>query len=186
MRYTWLPVPRLTVAVRTVDGGGTRTLTYEVAMKQYNLFDESDPTTGLRTLAVGDTVGFAVAVGSRYATYVAASPDNDFGATVSAGGQGGMFNNFNRIGLYQLAASTGDFDEDGDVDGFDFLEWQRGESPIPLSASDLADWEGNFGATGEGPLAALSAGASAIPEPSTAVLLSLALAALATSGRRRG
>jgi len=100
-----------------------------------------------------------------------------------------MFNNFNLFGLYELTAAPsvpGDFDADGDVDGFDFLRWQRGESPLPLSASDLSDWEGNFGATGVGPLAGLSAGVgTAVPEPSTAVLLSLVLAALATSRRCR-
>ena len=40
---------------------------------------------------------------------------------------------------------TGDFDLDGDVDGYNFLKWQRGESPNPLSQSDLADWEANYG-----------------------------------------
>ena len=44
-----------------------------------------------------------------------------------------------------VAALPGDFDFDGDVDGHDFLKWQRGESPNPLSQSDLADWEANYG-----------------------------------------
>ncbi len=30
-----------------------------------------------------------------------------------------------------------DNQNDCDVDGFDFLKWQRGDSPNPLSASDL-------------------------------------------------
>jgi hypothetical protein len=59
----------------------------------------------------------------------------------------------------------GDFDEDGDVDGVDFARWQRGESPDPLSAEDLAAWEANYGAT----LAQQSA--SAVPEPSAGRLL---------------
>ncbi|MCA9235194.1 MAG: hypothetical protein KDA44_06970, partial [Planctomycetales bacterium] len=42
----------------------------------------------------------------------------------------------------------GDFDEDGDVDGGDFLAWQRGNSPTPLSADDLAAWQANFGGGG--------------------------------------
>jgi hypothetical protein len=65
---------------------------------------------------------------------------------------------------------TGDFDGDGDVDGRDFLAWQRGSSPTPLSASDLADWQANFGT---GALAATTA----VPEPSCLALL-LPLAAL--------
>ena len=32
-------------------------------------------------------------------------------------------------------------DLDRMVDGSDFLKWQRGESPIPLSASDLVAWQ---------------------------------------------
>jgi hypothetical protein len=59
---------------------------------------------------------------------------------------------------------AGDFDEDGDVDGRDFLAWQRGDSPNPLSASDLSDWQTNYGF---GTLAATTA----VPEPSCFVLL---------------
>ena len=43
------------------------------------------------------------------------------------------------------AALAGDFNGDGTVDGFDFLKWQRGESPDALSQSDLAAWEANYG-----------------------------------------
>jgi hypothetical protein len=31
------------------------------------------------------------------------------------------------------------------VDGSDLLAWQRGESPNPLSAEDLDDWQAEFG-----------------------------------------
>jgi len=78
---------------------------------------------------------------------------------------------------------AGDFNADADITGFDFLAWQRGESPNNGSAGDLAAWEQFFGATGS-PLAGLAA-STAVPEPSTAVLLSLALAGLAASRRRR-
>jgi hypothetical protein len=55
------------------------------------------------------------------------------------------------------AGTPGDFDYDGDVDGADFLIWQRGGSPNPMSAAELADWLANFG-TGH---------ASTVPEPAT-------------------
>ena len=57
----------------------------------------------------------------------------------------------------------GDFDNDGDVDGRDFLEWQRGGSPSPLSSGDLADWQTNYGTT------SFTAASNAIPEPSAIV-----------------
>jgi Tol biopolymer transport system component len=66
-------------------------------------------------------------------------------------------------------ALAGDFDFDGDVDGRDFLVWQRGGSPMPLSAGDLADWQANYG------VGSLTAASTAVPEPGT---ISLALAAL--------
>ena len=71
-----------------------------------------------------------------------------------------------------LPALPGDFDFDGDVDGRDFLLWQRGGSPSPLSGSDLADWQGNYGV---GPLTAASV---AVPEPSAFVLALLGICSL--------
>ena len=65
----------------------------------------------------------------------------------------------------QLRALALDFDEDGDVDGRDFLKWQRGESPMSLSAGDLNDWQTNYGMSGG--LAAVGA----VPEPSSFVLV---------------
>jgi hypothetical protein len=45
-----------------------------------------------------------------------------------------------------LTSLDGDMDGDGDADGADFLAWQRGGSPAPLSGADLTEWEANFGA----------------------------------------
>jgi hypothetical protein len=57
------------------------------------------------------------------------------------------------------ATQPGDFDEDGDVDGRDFLEWQRNPS-----VGNLSDWQNNYG------FGTLSA-ATAVPEPSCLALL---------------
>jgi hypothetical protein len=76
------------------------------------------------------------------------------------------------------ATQQGDFDGDGDVDGRDFLRWQRGQSPNPLSASDLAAWKSNYG-TG-----ALTATATAVPEPSTIGLTLLGSVAMLARRRR--
>jgi hypothetical protein len=62
---------------------------------------------------------------------------------------------------WSAAPSSGDFDEDGDVDGRDFLVWQRNPS-----VGNLADWQANYGA---GPL---TASTIAVPEPG-ALLLAL-------------
>ncbi len=58
-------------------------------------------------------------------------------------------------------AGPGDFDGDGDVDGRDFLAWQRGESSDPFSPTDLAEWQAHFNA----PLGALSEVVTEVPEP---------------------
>lgn len=79
------------------------------------------------------------------------------------------FDNFTDTPVLNIAFdffTPGDFDQDGDVDGGDFLKWQRGESPNVLSSLDLADWQTNFGTT-SGPAIA----AAAVPEPSSSSLL---------------
>jgi len=81
-----------------------------------------------------------------------------------------------------VVSELGDFDDDGDADGYDFLKWQRGESVDPLGAFALADWEANFGTGGAGPLSSLTAG---IPEPSTFFLAGLGLSGMWACRRRR-
>lgn len=74
---------------------------------------------------------------------------------------------------------SGDFDDDDDVDGNDFLIWQRGESPHPLSASDLLTWQASFGAP------TLGAGIP-VPEPSAATLTAFVLAISPSFAGMRG
>lgn len=75
--------------------------------------------------------------------------------------------------------SDGDFDHDYDVDGEDFLKWQRGESPEPHSASDLALWESNYGTPG--PLVAVLT----VPEPANCALFLVGALALASRRNRQ-
>jgi hypothetical protein len=82
------------------------------------------------------------------------------------------------VEFFNLAAlPDGDYNNDGRVDGRDFLLWQRGQSPNPLSAGDLQAWQANYGG---GSLAAVSA---AVPEPACAVLFLLGL--VSVLGTRR-
>jgi hypothetical protein len=57
----------------------------------------------------------------------------------------------------------GDFNGDGVVTGRDFLAWQRGNSPVPFSSTDLATWQASYN---NGALAAVSP----VPEPGSAFL----------------
>jgi hypothetical protein len=74
---------------------------------------------------------------------------------------------------------AGDFNNDKTVDGADFLRWQRGQSPSPLSQADLNVWRANFGQS----LLAVPA-LSSVPEPSTALLLPLGVFAARRRARR--
>ncbi|TWU30177.1 beta strand repeat-containing protein [Bythopirellula polymerisocia] len=84
----------------------------------------------------------------------------------TAGGEGSFLVNID-FGADQIVLSnflsslTGDFDNDSDVDGRDFLVWQRGGSPNGTSSGDLALWHGQYGSS------TLSASATAVPEPGT-------------------
>jgi hypothetical protein len=83
-----------------------------------------------------------------------------------------------------------DFDNDSDVDGNDFLIWQRGVGVGTDNASgdangsggvdgaDLAVWRSQFGPPAVGAV-------GAVPEPGTVLLAGLALAACGFAGRSR-
>jgi hypothetical protein len=64
------------------------------------------------------------------------------------------------------AVASADFDHDGDVDGRDFLVWQRGGSPAPRSEGNLALWQEQYAAASGGLTAAVQ-----VPEPGACVLL---------------
>jgi hypothetical protein len=78
------------------------------------------------------------------------------------------------------STQAGDFSGDRIVDGTDFLRWQRGQSPNPLSSQDLALWRSNFGKS----IVAVPA-ATATPEPSACSLLLVAMTVVGTR-RRNG
>jgi hypothetical protein len=80
---------------------------------------------------------------------------------------------------YTLATAPtqqGDFDGDSDVDGADFLKWQK-ELGGPLTAADLALWKANYGASAIGAI-------GAVPEPASGIVAAMTAAALALARRR--
>jgi glucose/arabinose dehydrogenase len=96
---------------------------------------------------------------------------------------GEMYISFKTNGAVYLVSNTlpydADFDDDDDVDGRDFLIWQRNFNSTAgygsdgdanhdglVNQTDLVIWQDQFGSRG-----LLSANSQAVPEPSTAALL---------------
>ena len=141
---------------------------------------------------------------------------NSLGFTANTGNGDGRPSGFNDLGQLGFFASftdgsqgifvsnlvaipdppiDADFDDDSDVDGNDFLIWQRGVGLTGVSATnpagnangdqaidgdDLDVWSSHFGPT------AMSAADAPVPEPSPLALASLAGAlAIAATSRRR-
>jgi autotransporter-associated beta strand protein len=93
------------------------------------------------------------------------------------------------LSTVQPVNEDADFDDDDDIDGNDFLIWQRGQGVGTTNAQgdandddvvdgdDLAIWEDQFGSA--------TANVGAVPEPSAAILM-VAAAVGAAAVRRRG
>ena len=85
---------------------------------------------------------------------------------------------FNLLSYENVEGIPGDFNGDDIVDGLDFLAWQRGDSPDPLSQTDLDLWAANYGNS------ASTVSTVQIPEPVSLTLLGSGLVALLWHRRR--
>ena len=90
---------------------------------------------------------------------------------------GARFLRFKMVDYNAAPDPMGDFDEDDDVDGADFLMLQRGLGN-PYTADDFHLWALNFGSAG-GPATVT------IPEPATCILLPIGCGMLAWARARR-
>ena len=78
-----------------------------------------------------------------------------------------------------IEALASDFDQDGDIDGEDLAEWQAGFQTAGLTAGDFLNWQRNLGHQQPG-----ATPFNIIPEPSTALLASLAFGLYRFRSRR--
>ncbi len=135
----------------------------------------SFPTPTAVRLFPGDSASFRFRWSGSLTDFAEAQIDN-----LAVSGTFGFLDPNSTFVTLDPAAVTGlagDFDGSGVVDGLDFLKWQVDN----LSASDLMDWENNYGQT------SLAAAVSSVPEPATVVLLAAATCgiALRRPGRNR-
>lgn len=141
----------------------------------YKVFSDDSYATEVAstTLDVQDPAQFFVPNRDRIATITGVAPQEDnilYIEFVGANGFGGYLNDMQLVATVPTLA--GDFDGDGDVDGADFLKWQR-----EPGVGNLADWKANFGDGGLAPVG------SAVPEPAGLTLL--AIGGIASTLRRK-
>lgn len=129
-------------------------------------------------LTAGDSFQIIDVTGTTSGTF-AGLPD---GALVGNFGGVDLFIDYdagdgNDVALFTTGL-PGDFDFDNDVDGADFLVWQR-DPNVGL----LSDWEANYGTVLPPPIVSA---AKAVPEPSALALVLLTAISLASRRRLRG
>ena len=73
---------------------------------------------------------------------------------------------------FSFGGGSGDFDSDGDVDGADFLEWQRTDA----TSGGLQNWQNDY---------PMESTLTAVPEPTSVALLLVAGMGLAFTSRRQ-
>lgn len=121
-----------------------------------NFFVAANPVEIL-TLETSGTDCAAISLGGH--DVLSGMPGEYIGSLIAQAGQ-------NFTGFHEsISQPLGDFDLDCDIDGADFLKWQRNYN-TPYTAADLNNWEANFATAA--PLQAIT---TTVPEPTTLFLL---------------
>jgi fibronectin-binding autotransporter adhesin len=171
---------------RTLYSGNTRIQAGTLSIAQDYLANAADVFISAGAVLNLNTGGLTDIIDSLYLGNTPQIP-----GTYGAAGSGATFTSpfFTGTGILSVTTlgapitTPGDFDNDGDVDGRDFLIWQRGGSPNGATAGDLAQWQANYGTT---PLtAAVTASSTAVPEPGTMCLVTFAVLLGSTIRRRQ-
>ncbi|MEM8944020.1 MAG: hypothetical protein AAGD11_02475 [Planctomycetota bacterium] len=113
------------------------------------------PSTAAR-LAPGDSASFRFRWSDFATDFAEAQIDN----LAISGTFLDQNNDFAPIDPAEVTATSGDFDADGDVDGADFLAWQRTDA----SAQGLSEWQDNY------PASLSLSSIQTVPEPTGATL----------------
>ncbi len=157
-------------------------------LSSLNLYASNDTLTLINSL---DPTVIPAGVFANYAQGQSVGT-NSLGTTFYINYTGGV--DSNDVVLQTTPVSGGanaDFDQDGDVDGADFLAWQQGQGTAAgatrnqgdsnndgaVDANDLAAWSSQFGSH------AATANVGSVPEPAGLVMIAIALTA--PIGRRR-
>lgn len=145
------------------------------------------------------------AIGESYLT-----GDSSIGSSVNVG-LGGAFNVggaqdlvFKYGAIVSTTSPTGDYNNNGVVDGADYVAWRNAgpsdtlpndSTPGTVSQADYAIWRTNFGQSSTVPstqfrglvryVTSFSGSAAAVPEPSSVLLVGLGASLLLAGGRRR-
>ncbi|MEO2048331.1 MAG: hypothetical protein ABGX16_17405 [Pirellulales bacterium] len=140
----------------------------------FDVFDATGQIVSLDgTLELSVINGFSPLPGDTFEIITAASVVDTFTTVIGTDLVDDMFFEvfyFSDAVIIEVNSGlSGDFDNNGQVNGFDFLEWQRGFGSI-YDSNDLTDWEANYGNA-----VALSVTSTAVPESSTCWLLVLGM-----------
>jgi hypothetical protein len=181
------------------SGGGIQKWTFDAIDSEWVLDYTLNVNAGARGLAAtvndnGDAVLYATTADSpsRLATITDTGADAVF-TTLATAGANTQFRGVEFVAETVTPGNNADFDNDGDVDGADFLTWQKnlGATGQPnkstgdatgdgaVNAADLAEWQQHFGG------APAAGAASSVPEPASGLIAALGLAVVAVGRRSR-